>query len=402
MVTPTYYPSIGGIETFIETIAKKLNERGVDTDIMTLNRTVNGEPLWKGGVVDTEAGKVIRLPTLRAPEFNLCGKTITPLKVYLQTQFVPKLDRLKLVEDYDILHFHNENDLSLLMFSSSIRKPRIFHYHILSISLPYLKRKEKILCKYLLKKTVTYHLVNSEYSKRLLESMGIDSKRISVVLNAIDLTRYAPSLVREQKIKTDHETRRVLYISRLSFEKLQSVESVINSAPMLSEHVSKLRIIVVGMGPYYNYVKELGEKVNKELDKKIITVLGEVEETEKRRLIGSSDIVVGVSRVALEAMSCGKPALIVGDRFIEGRPDAFFGGIVTRENVEDLKYYNFCYRKNSERTTPEKVAQEALKLLSDESYAAQIGAFGRDFVKKHYDGNNIAQQLEKLYKNLEN
>ena len=37
MVTPSYYPIIGGAETIIHDLSMKLNERGISTDIMTFN-----------------------------------------------------------------------------------------------------------------------------------------------------------------------------------------------------------------------------------------------------------------------------------------------------------------------------------------------------------------------------
>jgi glycosyltransferase involved in cell wall biosynthesis len=398
MVTPTYYPTIGGIETFIETIAKSLNERNVSTDIMVLSRTADGNASWGGGVSSSEAGKVIRVPTSKIPEFQFLKRTITPFRVYLQTEFVPESSCLRLMKDYDILHFHDENDLSLFTFSFLIKKPKIFQYHTLPISLPYLKKKEKILCRYMLKKAVAYHFVNSEYSKNLLETMKISSERICVVPNAIDLNTYAPKPKPTGKSAAEDETK-ILCISRLSFEKLDAVTSVVNSASRLYEHVSKLSIVIVGTGPYYNYIKELAEKINKRLNKKIVTVLGGMKV--ESELINSSDIVVGVSRVALEAMACSKPVIIAGDRFIDGKSEAFFGGVVTKENAEELKYYNFCYKRDSERITPDKIVDAALNLLTNEKHKTEVGAFGRDSVEKEYDSNKIAQQLEDIYRFLE-
>lgn len=400
MVTPTYYPTIGGIETFIETIAKRLNERNVSTDIMVLSRTAKGNALWAGGVCNTEAGKVIRVPTSEVPELKFFRKTITPFKAYLQTQFIPKPNCLRLMKDYDILHFHDENDLSLFMFSSFIRRSKIFHYHILSISLPHLRQKERFLCRYVLKKDVVYHLVNSEYSKNLLKTIGIDSERILVIPNAIDLNIYAPKLTVASESRTDGETRKILYISRLSFEKLDSVVNLINSATKLYEHIPKLRILIVGEGPYFDYIRELSEKVNKKLNDRVIVLLGGIAESEKPKLINSADIVVGVSRVALEAMASGTPVIIAGDKFIEEKSEAFFGGIVTEENANELKFYNFCYKRNSEIVTPNKIASAALKLLTNEKYRQQVAVFGRKFVEKEYNANGIAEQLDRIYQTI--
>ena len=61
------------------------------------------------------------------------------------------------------------------------------------------------------------------------------------------------------------------------------------------------------------------------------------------------------------------------------------------------KFYNFCYRKNTEIVTPNKIASVALKLLTDEKHRHQVATFGRKYIEKEYDADKIAGQLEKVY-----
>jgi glycosyltransferase involved in cell wall biosynthesis len=161
-------------------------------------------------------------------------------------------------------------------------------------------------------------------------------------------------------------------------------------------------MLIVGTGPYYDYIRELAEKVNKKSNKEIVKVLGTIIGNEKIKLINSSDIVVGVSRVALEGLACGRPVIITGESYLEGKKETFFGGIVTEDNAEELKYYNFCYKRNSEKITPDKIAEAAMKLLTNERYRHRVEAFGREFVVKEYDANKIAGQLERVYSSLKN
>jgi len=397
MVTPTYYPSVGGIETFIDTITKKLNEIGVNVDIMVFSRNSFGQPLWAGGIEDTGEFKIIRVPAMKVPEIHLLGKEITPFKAYLQMSYTPKLSYIKLTKNYDILHFHDEDDLTMPFLSFPIKRPKIFHFHTLHVSLPYLKKREKFICRLLLRKTFAYSMVNSEYYRKLLGNIGIPREKILVIPNVIDLNKYTcskPEYVNSQNIK------KILYMSRLSFEKLPAIENVIMSAQVLYGQMPRLEILIAGTGAYYSYVKKMAEKINKKLDKNVIKVLGKIDEDEKIALMSSCDIVIGASRVVLEAMALGKPVIVTGDRILEKNSTAVLGGIVTKEKIDEFKYYNFQYTNHHIDLTPENVANEILKLLNDEEYMKELGEFGRKFVEKEYNADKVAKKLEKIYESL--
>jgi len=397
MVTPSYYPSIGGIETFIETIVKKLNERGVNADVMSLNRTADWQPVWRGSTMFEGSHKVIKVPTRKIPEIRIGSKTLTPMKAYLQTSFLPKSSYSKLVKNYDISHFHDENDLSLLFSTCYVRKPRIFHYHTLPLSFHDLRKKEKVLCKFLLRKLVLYHMVNSGYSKDLLVRLGIDSRRVFVFPNVIDLHEY-----RETSSSFDSVDKNILCICRLNFYKADAINSLIDSALELCKHLPNLNILVAGGGPYYRYVEARAIEINRRLKKKVIVLLGEIADQDKKlELIRSSNLVVGASRVALEAMACRKPVIVVGDRFAIGNSYAAFCGIVKEDNIEELEYYNFSFMRNVEGVTSKRIAEVALPLLTDEKYQRHVGAFGRHFVERKYDAKKAVGTLEKIYESLE-
>jgi len=98
--------------------------------------------------------------------------------------------------------------------------------------------------------------------------------------------------------------------------------------------------------------------------------------------INYSDVVISSGRGALEAMACNRPTIIFGR----------FGadGLVTKDNFNQLKKYNFSGRCLGMRWTKELLEQE-IKL------ANRLKPRLRELVKKEFDSIKIVDQLEQEY-----
>src|SRR3990172_6810856 len=121
MVTPTYYPIIGGAETAIRRLTIDLNQIGIHTDIMTFNMDKVWIPKWKGETVTSADGFcVFKIPGLNLVPFghsprNTMGVNLVPGRF------------THMLKNYDVLHFHGE--FSFPVFSYPLRKKKIFHFH---------------------------------------------------------------------------------------------------------------------------------------------------------------------------------------------------------------------------------------------------------------------------------
>ena len=121
MLTPSYAPIIGGVETIVENLTVNLNKVGVQADVLTFNMEKKWAPHLRY-VLEEKNFKVYRISA-----FNPLMKDFYSLENILKLHVFPNPSFRRILYDYDILHFHDDVDLTLPLFSSFIRKPRIFH-----------------------------------------------------------------------------------------------------------------------------------------------------------------------------------------------------------------------------------------------------------------------------------
>jgi glycosyltransferase involved in cell wall biosynthesis len=164
---------------------------------------------------------------------------------------------------------------------------------------------------------------------------------------------------------------------------------VINATPEIAQRIPDVKVVIVGRGPEFDEVIKLAKRMNNRLGNKTIIVAGTQPNDVMPKIMSSADVVISVGRSALEAMACGKPVIIAGK--------TGFGGILTENNITQLKMYNFSGRNSSERTTSTRIAESVLKLLTSEKYRESSGSLGRQIVEKEFDVRKVAGQIENVY-----
>ena len=139
----------------------------------------------------------------------------------------------------------------------------------------------------------------------------------------------------------------ITYCSRLSWDKTNAAENLVFSFYNLHSifKYDNIHAIIIGEGTGKQFVQKESDMVNKILGKEFIHVVGSKFNVDDYYL--SSDIVIGTGRVALESMSYGKPVIAVGNSGYVGlvnddkkdtQWDLYFGdhGCLTKTNVFDL------------------------------------------------------------------
>jgi len=407
MVTSSYYPFVGGFESAIQTLATELNRRGVHTDVLTFNMNKKWEPVCRWEIEKINGVNIIRIPALRSPTLNILKKKIDPLEKFW-VHAIPQPSITRVLEDYNIIHFQGEFDLSFPLFSYFVKKPKILHCH--GMYQAHVFYKKNILCNCLLRKFQYYICISNELLELLLD-LGINKEKISVIPNPINLEEFSAvtemndPLAYDESLNFNRNTKKIVYVSRLSSDKLIAIKSTIKAVPKIVEEIPNAQIILVGDGPYFSYVKTLTERINKQLNRKAVIMTGAIKDPigagRMAKIMNLADVIIGIARVALEAMACGKPAIIAGS--VLGPLGGNFGGIVTKENVTQLKDCNFSGRNSSERTTPDRIAEAVIELLTNDKRRQKIGDFGRRFIEKEHDIQKVADKIEEVYHNtLEN
>lgn len=90
-------------------------------------------------------------------------------------------------------------------------------------------------------------------------------------------------------------------------------------------------LLIAGDGPKLSSVRSKSDEINAKCQKEVVRPLGFVLDTPT--LYAASDIVLGMSRVALESMASGKPVVIFG-------PNGTFGPI-SEDIIDSLEERNY-------------------------------------------------------------
>jgi len=202
--------------------------------------------------------------------------------------------------------------------------------------------------------------VSSEVKNYLTNNCRIKEEKVEIVHNGIDLHDFMPS--QTTKYRSNRDALKILYISRLDKEKISAIINFIKAIPILYRRVPDADVVIVGTGTEFDKIESLVNEENRQLGREVILMWGGSKNVAK--LMQSADVVIGVGRIIIEAMACGKPAIVVG--YSIGNRGGNFGGIVTGENVVEMKEYNFSGRNSSEITLPENIASTVIELARDE------------------------------------
>ena len=418
----TFY--MGGLETHVQVLTKELRERGHKVTICTTGGLRKDEVSDSVSIYSFE-GLFQKIPFLFKDSRE---KWPPPTGDWLLTK---KLKKIIEKEKPDIIHSHGWILYSVLPLIRKYTVPLIVTLHSYGLICP--KRSGEIceqrltnrciscgkelygtfkslMVYYALKmnrpklKQVDRFIAISSFQKSIFcKYLGLNDNDIVVIPNAVDLKKFSPSTcikqserVYERQLGVKSGSNKIVYVSRFSLDKLNAILNVINATPKIIKEFSNTQILLVGGGESFDYANKVAEKINHQLGRKTIIMTGAIKDGGVPKVMRLADVVIGVGRVSLEAMACGKPVIIAGST--PGPFGGNYGGIVTPSNIAELKVHNFSGRNSFERTTPHKIAEACVRLLTDKEYRLFLGRFGREYVEKEHDARKIVRQVEAVYR----
>ncbi|MBE6613305.1 MAG: polysaccharide pyruvyl transferase CsaB, partial [Ruminococcaceae bacterium] len=147
----------------------------------------------------------------------------------------------------------------------------------------------------------------------------------------------------------------------------------------------------VGGGNAFDELSAKAAECNAAIGRDVIRLTG--SRTDIAELCAAANAFVGVSRAALEAMSCERPTVLVGP--------LGYSGIMREEILPEAKATNFCFR-GSRLAEVEDVTRDLLEIyhMSDEERAAH-GALGRQVVLSDYSVRRMADDHIAVYERLQ-
>ncbi len=224
-------------------------------------------------------------------------------------------------------------------------------------------------------KMVDYLVTGTERMKKYYhQQFGVPLKKILVVPNEIDLSRFKPK-------HSKNKIPQILFVHRISERK--GAHYLVPIAEKVLKK-SKAQFIIAGDGPY---LPTLQAQIKKKKLSKWVKTLGSVPNKEVMKLYAQSDIFLmpsdeeGFPRVLLEAMATGTP-FVASD----------VGGV---RDIVSKSAQDFVVEKGDINSFATKIVQ----LLSDEKLRNKLSKDGLQQVKQ-YDLKKVVPLLVRTLKNI--
>jgi polysaccharide pyruvyl transferase CsaB len=233
--------------------------------------------------------------------------------------------------------------------------------------------------------------VSEDIREYLLLNYKVEYKNISMTVNGIDTEKFSPEVCPRElfdELKLQNDTKKIVCVTRM--DKPSSIPAHV-LIEIAEEIASPVEIILVGDGDDFDAIQLAAQKVNAR--KKIIHTVG--RRTDVNKFMAAADIVVSVSRAALEAMSTEKPVILAGGQGFLGAFDVcdaavFSAAVQTNFTCRD---YGDVTREKLLKSVNEMLALPKEKLI-------EMGKAGRETVLAGYSLGRMAKDAVEAYEDV--
>jgi hypothetical protein len=230
---------------------------------------------------------------------------------------------------------------------------------------------------------------SQELADGLASRYGWTRKVLTVIPHRIDLNDQSRGDAAQDlnQLGWGPHTKGVLMTTRLNVNKEEAVRHFLAAMSIVAKRVPDARATVIGDGACYESLSTRAHEINRAAGGEIVRFTGSVPGAD--RFAQHASVILGVGRAAFEGMRHAKPTIIVGE--------TGFAGEVAAENIEALAYYNFSGRNADTTSTPERLAEAILRILTDMQHASYLGSFGRSYLESSLDVDEGARRIEGFY-----
>ncbi len=232
--------------------------------------------------------------------------------------------------------------------------------------------------------------VSDDLKAYLVENYGIAEEKITVTVNGIntaDFSAGVSTLPIDEEFDLSPSTPVILTVSRMDKNACLAAYELLDAAEDIHTLSPDAKIFVVGNGNALEELKAKASALNSKAGSDYVIVTG--GRTDIPRLCARANLFVGVSRAALEAMSCEVPVIFAGNQG--------FVGLFNESKLNDCYKTNFTFRGIG-TTTAKGILEEYKKYLalSDEQKKA-IGKAEREIILKDYSVSRMAEDALNVY-----
>lgn len=382
LIIPTYLPILGGAELAVHNIAKALNTKGVNADVLTFNiKKKRWQTSLKTEIEYVEGIKVHYLGALNLL-FLLRGKYRSVLLTILGVQLIPSIKLYKFIKGYDIIHFNDEVNLSIPFFLLFSKKKKIFHIRTL---VPLFKGFQKFsFSRWVLRHVSNKFIVETGEYIKLLKELGIQDEQMIFWKKGVNTAIFTKKNIFNNK---NNKIINLLTIGR--FSDSNKGFDIILDALLKLDCEAKLRII----SPKFKenaYSQELRRKmaiINRDKDKCVELIIN-VEQKKLVNYYNEAEIFVFTPRkdsmpnVLLEASSCELP--IIASK-VGGIPE------IIKDGETGLLIEPKC---------PDELAEKICYLFKDRNLMLRLGKKARAHIVENFSQENAINNLIKIYEGL--
>lgn len=364
-----FYPFTGGVENYVYYLSRELVKSGNQVKVVCAN-----EP-------DIESKQ--RVEGIEVERLPYMGKIAN-------TNITTGLPGVLSDGDYDIIHTHIPTPWSAdwsAFYSNSKKKPLVVTYHndIVGQGLASLVARiyNSVGLNYVLKTAAKIIITQPGY----LQSSSYLAKyrdKIEVIPNGVDVEKFQP-----KQASGNEDKSTIFFLSVLDeFHKYKGLEYLLKALKIVKNKIPDVKLIVGGKGVLLDHYQEmaasLGLKDNVEFAGFIPheEIADYYSQTSVFVLPSISSLQEGFGIVALEALACQTPVVTTDIVGVAQDLKQIQGGIVT-----------------SPRDT-QKLADAITQILSDVEMQKEMGQRGRKLVEEKYTWKDVANSMEKVYKEI--
>ena len=366
-----FYPHVGGSETYVLELSKRLVHHGHQVLVVTSKLPGTHEHECIEGI------EVLRID----------GHYFPKVPYFL---FKPRLLKVlkHLSPHFDIIHSH----VRFFFSTNCVALLRVMHENVRFVLTLHATQPKTQIAALRCFEGIYEHTVGrftvgaadtvialDENVQRHAMRYGADGQKIELIPNAVDVTRFIPSTHKKDHANTPFQ---IGYIGNLVYRK--GVHDLIQAVTELPTTLN-FQLKIVGEGPERSALQAFCHEHHIE---QYVSFLGALDKNEIPDLLHKLDVLVlpslseGMPTVVLEAIAAGTPVIATD-----------VGATRTLINSEDLGIL-------VPPRTPQAISQALSCLYSDKNTRQKIANSARKHIEQRYSWEVVASQIENVYQRV--